>query len=165
MEFGELLQIICNFIILLGAVAGAIAAICALCDKPIMFFKKKKEQRKQAEIKEIISQVSTKVSNELQESLNKIAKQNETQTESINVLIQAMQDSLGAELTNFYEARKDDGVISIDEQLSLKDIYRAYKAVGGNHNGDRLWSKLILWTVLDDSGKKIENPDWNWKAA
>lgn len=165
MEFGELLQTICNFIILLGAVAGAIAAICALCDKPVVLFKKKKQQRKQKELDEIISKVSTKVSSELQESLNKIAKQNEAQTASINVLIQAMQDSLGAELTNFYEARKDDGVISIDEQLSLKDIYRAYKAVGGNHNGDRLWSKLILWTVLDDSGKKIENPDWNWKAA
>ena len=37
-------NLVCNFIILIGGVVGAITAIAALCGKPIVFFKKRKKK-------------------------------------------------------------------------------------------------------------------------
>lgn len=160
---GEQLQLICNIIILVGAVAGAILTIMSLCGKPIDIFKKQRKKTEDTKTTEFVNKVSDKVISELEKTLKQISDQNKEQNKSIIKLTNSMQDSIGAELANFYEIRKDDAVISNSEHVALKDLYRAYKRVHGNHHGDWLWEKMITWTVLDDKGKKIENPDWDWK--
>ena len=159
----ETLQVVCNIIILIGAAVGAIAGICEMIGKPFIFFKKIRQKNKDKENEKVAASITKKVKLNFDQQFKDIKAQNDQQSRNIDTLINAMQDSLGAELTNFYENRKDDAILSLDEQESLKDLYRAYKSVEGNHHGDLLWKKFKTWTVLDEKGRIIPNPDWTWE--
>ena len=164
LKMSETLQTIANFVVLVGGVAGAILTILHLLDIPIG----KARQHRQQHEAELSTQIGDTVSQKLKEDLkgdfDAIKAQNTLQSENINVLAEAMQNSVGAEIANFYEIRKDDGVISLDELASLKDLYRAYKSVNGNHYGDAIWTKITAWTVLDDKGREVQDPHrWEWK--
>jgi len=66
------LQMVCNVIILLGGVAGAITGILALCGRPIKFFKKRRDKVERARREEIVKDVSASVSKELVPHLEEI---------------------------------------------------------------------------------------------
>ena len=51
-------QFICNIIVLLGGVVGAVSAIAALIGKPIILFKKRKMAQQDKDRKALITNVS-----------------------------------------------------------------------------------------------------------
>lgn len=51
-------QFICNIIVLLGGVVGAVSAIAALIGKPIILFKKRKMTQQDKDRKALITNVS-----------------------------------------------------------------------------------------------------------
>ena len=120
MEIWKLLQIICDVIILLGAVAGAITGILALCGRPIKFFKKIRENNeKQRKIEEqkrnelLVEEISKTVKDKLAPDFDDIYQQNleqtatiEEQGKQIGKLANTMRDTIGAEITAFYEQYK-----------------------------------------------------------
>lgn len=154
------LQMVCNVIILLGGVAGAITGILALCGRPIKFFKKRRDKAERARREEIVKEVSASVSKELVPHLNEIHQQNLEQSEDIRLLTETTRNSIGAEILAFYEAHKTTKTITLNEKDAIEDLYKSYKAIKGNHYVDRIYLRIITWTVLDEEGKEVKDIKW-----
>lgn len=68
----QFLQSVCNVIILLGAVAGAITGILALIGRPLGFFKKRREKTNQEHRAEIVKDVSALFTKQIVPRLDEI---------------------------------------------------------------------------------------------
>ena len=73
-----------------------------------------------------------------------------------------MKDSIGAEILTFYEAHKVKRIITETEKDSIEDLYKAYKAIQGNHYVDKIYERMTSWTITDEDGQIVENVRW-WK--
>ena len=161
-EFGKVMQAICNVIVLLGGVAGAITGILALCGRPLKFLKKRREKAEQARREEIISDMSGLIKKQIKPELENIQQQNLEQSEDIRVLTETMRDSIGAEIMAFYEAHRATRTITESEKDAVEDLYKSYKAIKGNHYVDKVYERMTVWTVVDENGHKVEGVRW-WK--
>lgn len=163
----ETLQAISNVIILLGTVAGAIMGIIALIGKiigkPIKFFKKRREEHEQTRRQEITNIVLAAVKAEVCEKLDQIQKQNDNQSKNLELLQCTMRNSTGAEIMAFYEGHKVQRVVTESEKDAIEDLYKAYKAVDGNHYVDKTYKRMWSWNVVTEEGVKVENVTW-WKC-
>lgn len=158
----QFLQNVCNVIILLGAVAGAITGIMALIGKPIGFFKKRREKVEKERRKEIVEDVSALVEQKIVPRLDEIHQQNLEQSQDIETLTHTMRNSIGAEVMAFYEAHRSDRTLTESEKDAIEDLYKSYKAVNGNHYVDKVYDRMTHWTVIDEDGKEVKNATW-WK--
>ena len=156
------LQVLCNVIILLGAVAGAITGILALLGKPLNLFKKHREKVELERRKEIVNDVVESVNNKIVPKLNEIRIQNEEQNKNIAKLTKATRNSIGAEIMAFYEAHKSTRRITESEKNVIEDLYKSYKAVKGNNYVDQIYDSMTCWTVVTEDGKVIDKVTW-WK--
>lgn len=155
METLELLQMICNIIILIGAAVGAIAGICQALGKPIEIFKKSRKQRRDA----FVAEVKKAVDESLSPQLQRIEQQNIDQSHNIGVLAQASREAIGTWILDFYEKHEQACAVTVDEQITLKDLYVTYKNLDGNHQIDNIWKEIVQWKVFNAQGE-IKNPDW-----
>lgn len=158
----ETLQVICNVIILIGGVVAAIAGIMAFFGKPINFFKKIHDKNETTKHDKIVSDVAMSVKKMLTPQFEEIYQQNLEQNESIETLTSVMKDSIGAEILTFYEAHKVKRIITETEKDSIEDLYKAYKAIQGNHYVDKIYERMTSWTITDEDGQIVENVRW-WK--
>ena len=158
----QFLQSVCNVIILLGAVAGAITGIMALIGKPIGFFKKRREKAEKERRKEIVEDVSSLVKKEIVPKLDEIHQQNLEQSQDIETLTNTMRDSIGAEIMAFYEAHRAERTLTESEKDAIEDLYKSYKAVKGNHYVDKVYERMTTWTVVTEDGVEVKNVTW-WK--
>lgn len=156
----QFLQNVCNVIILLGAVAGAIAGIMALIGKPIVFFKKRREKAEKERCKEIVEDVSALVEKKIVPRLDEIHQQNLEQSQDIETLTHTMRNSIGAEIMAFYEAHRSDRTLTESEKDAIEDLYKSYKTVNGNHYVDKVYDRMTHWTVTDEDGKEVKNVTW-----
>ena len=101
MDNANVLQYICNLIILIGGVCGAIVTISHFIGKPFGFFKKKQRKEVEAVVKEAmpayIQECQKKILEDLQEIIDLNKQQSETlkeQDKSIMHLIESERDNL-----------------------------------------------------------------------
>lgn len=73
-------QFICNIIVLLGGVVGAVSAIAALIGKPIILFKKKKMAQREKDRKALITNVSDTILIQLSPKFEALTKTIDTLT-------------------------------------------------------------------------------------
>ena len=171
-----LLQTICNFIILLGAVAGAITGILALCGRPIRFFKKRKEQAEAQRKKEedarttaLIQEISKTVKANLAPDFDDLYQQNEEQSASITAqgkqidkLSHSIRDTIGAEITAFYEQYKTKRIITEAQKETIEDLYKQYKTLKGNHHVDNMYKRMHSWDIYTEDGVKVDKDRVTW---
>lgn len=156
------LQGVCNVIILLGGVAGAITGILALIGKPIGFFKKRRDKIEKQRRKEIVEDVSSLVKKEIIPKLDEIHQQNLEQSQDIETLTNTMRNSIGAEIMAFYEAHRAERTVTESEKDAIEDLYKSYKAINGNHYVDKVYERMTSWLVVTEEGKEVKNTTW-WK--
>lgn len=155
----QTLQTICDVIILIGAVAGAIMGIQALLGKPIGFFKKRREKNAKDRHDKIVKDVADNVKKAINPQLEEIFQQNLEQNEDIATLTIAVRDSIGAEILAFYESHKIVCNITEDQKDAIEDMYKAYKSIDGNHYVDKIYKKMNDWDITMDNGK-VEKKTW-----
>lgn len=172
----ETLQTICNVIILLGAVAGAITAIWALCGRPVLFFKKKKKEAAEAREKaekereqQLIQEISQTIKTDLTPDFDDIYQQNleqtatiEEQGRQIGKLANTMRDTIGAEIIAFYEQYKAKRAITEAQKETIEDLYKEYKALKGNHHVDNMYKRMHSWDIYTEDGIKIGRELIKW---
>lgn len=175
----QTLQIICNIIILLGGVAGAITAILALLGKPLKFVQQRKEKAEADCREKMTKEMEKLIQTKIIPQLNEIHQQNLEQNEDIEQLNQdlnaikpivqdvslvktAMRDTLAATIQEFYEHHKLERVITESQKETLEQIYMAYKSINGNHHIDIIYERMTTWKVVTEEGIEVENVKW-WK--
>lgn len=163
MNNANMLQSICNWIILIGGVCGAIAAILAFVGKPITFFKKRKEK----EITEVIEKVLPeqleesrgKIYDRLQEIINLNKQQSltlEEQDKSIQQLIKSEKDMLRYHIMDIYQTYRKKKAFPIYIKERLDETYKDYKNLVGNNYIDKYYNRMCKWEVIDNSEEEEE---------
>ena len=142
----EVLQQICNIIILIGGVCGAVVAIMALAGKPINLFKKLKAKREQETREKIVGDVAKKLTPRLDE----IYQQNLEQSEIITQLQKSSRDMLREDIIQIYNHGKHTRTITETTREYLNDLYEDYKAEKGNHYIDKIYNRMSTWDIIPD---------------
>lgn len=142
----EIIQTICNVIILIGGVCGAIVAIMALIGKPINLLKKVKEKQTKKIREEIVEEVAKKLSPRFDE----IYQQNLEQSEAINQLEKSSRDMLRENILSIYHTHKHSRCLTETTREYLQDLYEDYKAENGNHYIDKIYNRMKEWKVVPD---------------
>lgn len=138
-----MLNTICNYIVLAGAVVGAIVAILNAIGKPIVFFRKRKEKEQEEKLDKITQHVSNKVVELITPQLEEIKQQNE-------VLVEGQRDTLRQFIVSFYHHHKLLRQITETEWEMIQEFYKDYKAINGNHYVDNLYHRMENWDVVPD---------------
>lgn len=163
-EFISTMQIICNVIILLGAVAGAITGILALCGKPLKFFKKRRAKAEKQRREDLMNDMTALIKDQIKPELTNIQEQNDKQNKDIKLLTNTVRNSIGAEIMAFYEAHRVERIITESEKDAIEELYKSYKAVKGNHYVDKIYERVTTWTVVTEDGVEIMNMTW-WRPT
>lgn len=142
MDFKAIIEVV----ILLGSAAMAISHIASLFGKPIGFMTKKAKQREERKKEEWIDAVVTK----LQPEFDHIKEQNDRQTESINKSMNGTKNLLRKGILDIYKQHKKERKICETERDVLEDLYKDYKALGGNHYIDHVYARIEKWEVVPD---------------
>lgn len=140
------LQQICNIIILIGGIAGAITAVMVLLGKPVKLFKKIRDKYETQRRKEIAQEVKKLIA----PTLDEIYQQNLEQEETIKILEKSSRDMLRKEIIQVYKDHKIDREISETIKEYLDDLYSDYKAENGNHYIDKIYNRMCTWTIIPD---------------
>lgn len=170
-----MIQEICDWIILIGAVSVAIINIIKFFAKPTSFFKRRKEEefienlskalnnimpeyfkKKDGEFEqkikikqeEITKQVTQDVLDRVQILFEEIKQINALQTESIEVLKQGTKDVLRQKIMTIYHKYKDIRKIPIYDREALDELYKDYKKEGGNSYIDKYYSRTLSWETI-----------------
>lgn len=142
----EIIQTICNVIILIGGVCGAIVAIMALIGKPVNLLKKVREKQTKKIREEIVEEVAKKLSPRFDE----IYQQNLEQSEAINQLEKSSRDMLRENILSIYHTHKHSRCLTETTREYLQDLYEDYKAENGNHYIDKIYNRMKEWKVIPD---------------
>ena len=142
----EILQQICNIIILIGGAVGAVVAISTLIGKPLKFIKKRHEKAEAIRREELAKDVEQKLAPRFDE----ISRQNLEQERIIAILEKSTRDILRKEIIHTYHKYK--GVKQLTDTMRdyLDDLYKDYKAQNGNHYIDKIYARMCTWEVIPD---------------
>lgn len=172
-----MLQQICDWIILLGAVTVAILNIIKFFAKPTSFFKKKKDKEFQENLKNALDKIMPEyfethdlqtrekylgdrqrylqeITKEVLENtkglLEEIKKINIEQSENLKILNQGSKDVLRQKIMTIYHQYKKEQAMPIFAKESLDELYKDYKAQGGNSYIDKYYKRMSDWEVYLD---------------
>lgn len=170
----ETFQLVCNIIVLIGGVAGAVAAIAALCGKPITFFKKKKAAQREKDredlsqtisiqlapkfeslIKQIslLSQVQVEHNTTLEEMREEMEAQRKTlqeQKETLDIMVVTTKDLLRKAILNIYNDNKHHRTLTETERELVDELYRDYRREHGNSYIEKKYNRMKHWETLPD---------------
>lgn len=175
----ELFQIICDTVILIGAVTVAIVNIYKFFAKPTSYFKKKsnenlkqtlesvlpnyfiehdKETRKKylSDRERYLHDISDEVLISTKDMLEEIKEINLKQTESIDNIIKGLKDILRYQIMDIYYRYKKVKKIPIYEKEKLDESYKNYKQLKGNNYIDRYYQRMELWEIVEDLDEEEE---------
>lgn len=168
---------ICDAIVLISALCIAFTNIYNFFAKPTSKLKKKKQEDLKNQISDAIDEklpdillehdletkqkylndrqkylldIKAEVLADTKEILDNIYKINFEQTESIKVLSQGSKDMLRQRIMNIYHTHKIEKSMPIHEKEALDELYKDYKAQGGNSYIDKYYKRMSTWEVYDD---------------
>jgi len=178
----ELFQIICDTIILIGAVTVAIVNIYKFFAKPTSYFKKRNidnmkqtldavlpeyllqhdlETRKKylADRERYLHDISDEVLDGTQNILKEIKKINLKQSESIDNIIKGLRDILRYQIMDIYHKYRKLKKIPISDKEKLDESYNNYKHLHGNNYIDKYYNRTKKWEVIYDEDLEDENEE------
>lgn len=154
------LSLICDVIILVAAVLGAIATILKYFNAPIKFIQRKQDTAFEAKVKECLKkilpemleldQISSIVLKEVMPILKEIKDINTKQNATIEVLAKSSRDVLREKIMEIYYRGKDSKAMVLHDKEKLDQYYKDYKAEGGNSYIDKYYNRMKEWTIIDE---------------
>lgn len=168
---------ICDIIILVSALCIAFTNIYNFFAKPTSKLKKKKSEELQAQIsdtleeklpdillehdletrqkylndrQQYLNEIKTEVLTDVKEILDDIYKLNLEQNESIKTLSQGNKDMLRQRIMDIYYTYREEKRLPIHKKEALDELYKDYKAEGGNSYIDKYYNRMKTWEVYDD---------------
>ena len=150
------LQVICNVIILIGGVAGAIFTIGKFFGVPFNFLKKKKKAQIQKELNELLPALMDKYKEDFHKEFEEIKEINLQQNKEIQKqnkdtqnIIEGLRDDLRYKIMDIYQKYKLTKQIPIYEKEKLDETFKDYKQLHGNHYIEKYYNRMQKWTVVD----------------
>lgn len=143
----NMLQQICNAVVLLGATLAAIKTIFAIFGKPITFFKRAKNAQEQRQNDKLCEQIKNQLMKEIDKKLEAILELNEKQSKDIKNLTNGSKDLLRKAIISIYKEGKYHRTLSETTKEILDDLYHDYKAEGGNHYIDNIYHRMEKWDI------------------
>lgn len=169
-----MLQDICNWIILLGAVTVAIINIFKFFGKPISFFKKKKDSEYHKTLKKsldeimptyfeqhdlqtrdkylkdrlnYLNEIKNAVLKDIKDVLEEIRQLSVEQSKNLEKLNQSSKDILRQKIMSIYHQYKEYRKMPLFAKEALDELYKDYKAQGGNSYIDKYYSRMNNWEI------------------
>lgn len=169
-----MLQDICNWIILLGAVTVAIINIFKFFGKPISFFKKKKDSEYHKTLKKsldeimptyfeqhdlqirdkylkdrlnYLNEIKNAVLKDTKDGLEEIRQLSVEQSKNLEKLNQSSKDILRQKIMLIYHQYKEYRKMPLFAKEALDELYKDYKAQGGNSYIDKYYSRMNNWEI------------------
>ena len=146
---------ILNWIILIGGVVAAIFGTIHHFSKPGRFFQRKKEERLKERIREVLQEElndSLKDYDPKFDHLEELITGNKKDTdEQLGTIIQGTKDVLRQKIMTIYRANRKNMTVSIYDREALDELYKDYKAQGGNNYIDKYYHRSLSWHTLRDS--------------
>ncbi len=167
----------CDIIILVSALCIAITNIYNFFAKPTTKLKKKKTEELNNQISDILdkklpeillehdletrqkylddrqnclNEIKTEVLANVKDTLDNIYKLNLEQNESIKTLSQGNKDMLRQRIMDIYYTYRDEKKLPIHKKEALDELYKDYKAEGGNSYIDKYHNRMKTWEIYDD---------------
>lgn len=172
-----MLQEVCNWIILIGGVTVAIINIFKFFGKPITFFKKKKDKEYQDNLKKALDtlipdyleqhdlqtrdkyladrlrylkEIKGAVLEDTKDILEEIKELNIKQSENLEKLNMSSKDVLRQKIMTIYHQYKENQKMPIFAKEALDELYKDYKAQGGNTYIDKYYARMNRWEVYQE---------------
>ena len=152
----NMLQTVCNCIILVAGTLGAIATICHFFGKPLGFLRKKKEKDIRAIVQEVLppylKNVNEEISKQLQEIIDLNKQQSQTLDEqkiAIQNLLEGEKDILRYHIMDIYQTYKKAKAFPIYISEKLEETYKDYKKLDGNNYIDKYYRRMKNWKIID----------------
>lgn len=175
-------QFICNIIVLLGGVVGAVSAIAALIGKPIILFKKRKMTQQDKDRKALITNVSETILIQLSPKFEALTKTIDTltqvqvehnaqleqlkaemesqrkalqeQKETLDVMVLTTKDLLRDAILNIYNNNKRRRALTETERELVDELYRDYRAEHGNSYIEKKYKRMEHWELIPDEDEQ-----------
>lgn len=168
---------ICDAIVLVSAMCIAFTNIYNFFAKPTSKLKKKRTEEIQEQISDTLdeklpeillehdletrqkylsdrqnylNEIKTEVLTDVKDMLDNIYALNLEQNESIKTLSQGNKDMLRQRIMDIYYTYRDEKKLPIHKKEALDELYKDYKAEGGNSYIDKYYNRMKLWEVYDD---------------
>ena len=168
---------ICDAIVLVSAMCVAFTNIYNFFAKPTSKLKKKRTEEIQEQISDTLdeklpeillehdletrqkylsdrqnylNEIKTEVLTDVKDMLDNIYALNLEQNESIKTLSQGNKDMLRQRIMDIYYTYRDEKKLPIHKKEALDELYKDYKAEGGNSYIDKYYNRMKLWEVYDD---------------
>lgn len=168
---------ICDAIVLVSAMCIAFTNIYNFFAKPTSKLKKKRTEEIQEQIidtldeklpeillehdletrqkylsdrQNYLNEIKTEVLTDVKDMLDNIYALNLEQNESIKTLSQGNKDMLRQRIMDIYYTYRDEKKLPIHKKEALDELYKDYKAEGGNSYIDKYYNRMKLWEVYDD---------------
>lgn len=172
-----MLQEVCNWIILIGGITVAIINIFKFFGKPITFFKKKKDKKYQDNLKKALDtlipdyleqhdlqtrdkyladrlryleEIKGAVLEDTKDILEEIKELNIKQSENLEKLNMSSKDVLRQKIMTIYHQYKENQKMPIFAKEALDELYKDYKAQGGNTYIDKYYARMNRWEVYQE---------------
>lgn len=151
------IQTICNIIILIGGVVGAILTIGKFSGIQFNFLKGKRKKLIKKDLDELLPQYFDKYMLEMQKELQEIKSINLKQNETIENLLYGIRDTLRYQIMAIYQKYKKTQQIPLYEHEKLEDTYKDYKKLDGNHYIDKYYERMQRWEIISnvEEGEEI----------
>lgn len=170
------LHTICDIIILIGAVVGAIAGIINFISKytgkGIKFFDARRDRIFKEQLirflPEVLEEECIKVKEDMKSyhndeqmkfydtliskitpTLDEIKQINLQQNKTIEILSRSSKDVLREKIMGIYHANFARKILTQYEKEALEQYYKDYKEQGGNSYIDKYYSRMQHWDVID----------------
>ena len=176
------LQIICDWIVLIGAVLAAIVAIVNFFVKPTKAYKTRRNKEIHSIVKEelqemlpkafethdlqtrdkyladrmrYLNEIKNEVATEMKDVLLEIKAINERQNSLIEKINQSSKDVLRQKIMAIYFKGREKKQMSVYDHEALTELYKDYKSQGGNSYIDKYHSRMETWEIVDEDADYI----------
>lgn len=83
------------------------------------------------------------------DEIERVSKENQMQSEKLDLCIGANQAALGNSIKHIYEKYRPEHQLPLHEKAAIVALHDSYKSVGGNHYVDELFKEMMSWGVAD----------------
>jgi regulator of replication initiation timing len=169
----EWLGMFCDGVVLAAAVLVAIKTIAEMIGKPIRLVRNRANDDFKARVVAILEEVLPDIlykhdletrdrykadrEKYLQEIKQEVVNQIDSQLRQVNVLTTqyealaiSAKDVLREKIVAMYENNKDRRKLKFFEKEALTQYYKDYKKMGGNSYIERIYGRMVTWSVEED---------------
>lgn len=140
-------SIICDWIILIGGVFGAITAIYKFFLKPYVFLRKKRKDN--IEEKELLK----KEISEIKDVVNEVKEINLQQSTMIEHMDKSTKDILRQRIMTIFHTYRHTHSMPLHVREELEELFKDYKAQNGNNYIDKYYERMKSWKDIEDDQK------------